>query len=278
MQYNDGSESHFIHPSAPAPEPGGAHDVQGPGGADDALDGQADAMPMPVGPSVCPAMDSAKKKFDDMFKRDSPNCSWNVYSKPPKHPNNMGDPRLPRGFPTLADFVMKARSTRVLEWGYKKYKELYPDGAEWTDWVEDSFHPAHIARYEIMVKLGCPHTDKFPPPTPAQRRTVAWLAVQGFWSGDLGPALGEVEAILVDLNDNRDKAARLANAGPQKTVGLQPPTKKRAAEPASAAGSASSVGSSTPTASVPGSSDHSSRGSSDAEDCCESPSIKRKRA
>lgn len=265
MQYCESSENHFIPPSAPAPEPSGA---------DEAPDGQADALPAPVGPSVCPAMDAAKKKFEDMFKRDSPNCSWKVYSKPPKHANHMGDPRLPRGFPTFAEFVLNARSTRVLEWGYKKNKELYPDGAEWTAWVDDSLHPAQLARSDILLKLAGPHTKDFPPPTPEQRRNIAWLAVQGFWSGDLGPAIGDVQKMLADLNSDRAKAARLANAGAQKTIGPQPPTKKRAAEPVVAAARTSSTGTSTPTASVPS----SSRDSSDAEDGCESPSIKRQRA
>jgi hypothetical protein len=272
VQHQDGSVSHFISPVAPAPE----HD----GGADEALDGlgQVDAMPMPVGPSVCPAFDAARKKFEDMFKRDSPNCSWNVYSKPPKHSNHLGDPRLPRGFPTFAEFVLNARSIRVLEWGYKKYKELYPDGAEWTDWVEDSPHPAQIARFDALLKISGPYTKDFLLPTPAQRRNVAWLALQGFWSGDLGPALGEAEKLLVELNRDRANAARLANSGAQKIAGPQPPTKKRAAEPSSAAARPSSGGTCTPTASVPSSSDRSSRGSSDAEDGCESPSLKRRRA
>jgi hypothetical protein len=225
---------------------------------------------MPVGPSVCPAIDAAKKKFDDMFKRDSPNCSWNIYSRPPKHANQMGDPRLPRGFPSFGEFVLKARSRRVLEWGYKKYKELYPDGAEWTAWVGDSPHPVQLARFDVMHKLSGPYTNDFLPPTGVQRRNVAWLAVQGFWSGDLGPAIGEAKKMLVELNSDRPKAACLANAGPQKTVGPQPPAKKRAAEPVSPAARTSSAGTSTPTASVPS--------SSDAEDGCDSPSIKRQRA
>lgn len=271
MQHYGSSDVQLIPPTAPATEPSGA---------DDAADGQADAMPMPVGPSVCPAIDAAKKKFEDMFKRDSPNCSWNIYSKPAKHGNPVGDPRLARGFPTLAEFVLKAKSLRVLEWGYKKYKELYPDGAEWTDWVEDSPHPAHFARYEVMLKLSGPHTDKFPPPTPAQRRNVAWLAVQGFWSGNLGPATGEVEAMLVGLNRDRAKAARLANAGGSKQAAPEPPSKKRAAEPLSASARPASAGTSTPTASTQSdrSSQVSSQVSSDAEDGCDSPSIKRKRA
>ena len=142
--------------------------------------------------AIAPAEAAGADKFEGMMKRDSPDISWKVAFKTMRK-SRIGDSRVPSGFPQLWAFFHEARSLRVFQWGFHKYKELYSCDAAWNRWVAQpattgEWHPqklrasiwTHCDRAQrgmIRESTKKPYTV-----TKLQNQILAWTMTTGLWA------------------------------------------------------------------------------------------------
>ena len=172
------------------PEPeeadGQEEDVFAPGG-----NWSLDANSIQTKNAIAPAEAAGADKFDGMMKRDSSDLAWKVAFKTMRK-SRVGDNRIPSGFPQLWAFFLEARSLRVFQWGFRKYKELYRDDTAWKCWAAQpgtvgEWHPQKLRaciwtlcdraqRGLIKESTKKPYTV-----TKVQNQIISWTMAAGLW-------------------------------------------------------------------------------------------------
>ena len=112
--------------------------------------------------AVAPSVAAGRKKFADMFKRNSDGIAWRIAFKTSRAWVTIDDQKVPAGFPTLAEFWRESKSLRAFKWGLSKYMELYPDAAwvapdgstQFTPCVAGQLRKAIVANSQEKASVG----------------------------------------------------------------------------------------------------------------------------
>lgn len=156
------------------------HEDWGPVGNDNQPDHSQRAR------AVAPSRLSGADKFQGLFKRDSKPYIWAINFRNGAR-DRTGDERLPAGFPSMAAFWENSLSLASFQFGFKKYKELYP-GPLWRHWSisgANRYSDAQTLRMVIWkdFKAKADGGKMAAKMKPSVRRSIVWWTVeQGLWS------------------------------------------------------------------------------------------------
>lgn len=112
--------------------------------------------------AVAPSVAAGRKKFADMFKRNSDGTAWRIAFKTSRAWVTIDNQKVPAGFPTLAEFWHESKSLKAFKWGFSKYVELYPNaswvapegGTEFTPCVAGQLRKAIVASSLEKASVG----------------------------------------------------------------------------------------------------------------------------
>lgn len=142
--------------------------------------------------AIAPAEAAGAEKFVEMLRRDSSDLTWRVSFKTMRKAR-VGDARIPCGFPQLWSFFLDARSLRVFQWAFRKYKELYCSEDGWHRWVAmpNSVGEWHAQKLRACIWSLCENaqfgrirdsTKKTYTVSKTQNEIISWTFSVGFWN------------------------------------------------------------------------------------------------